>query len=407
MATSYLLDYQQKVLNFLSHPRNRHALVVHGTGCGKTTLACYIAKDFLEKQIVQAVQLVAPVSIHGQVEETLEKLNVVSWNVSILSYNSFLYEVDSRNSLLIIDEAHNLRTPKGKMAKNCIKSCSQASKVLVMTATPFVNNSTDLINLVKMCSIHRIDTRIPLIRHLQSVNIFYKERPLSEDYPTFEITMVNIMMSDDEKIAYEKFLKKKELESFDIDVHDRIGKMGNTFMIHTNSMRRVGDSGVLPKLKYLEETIDKYDKQAIFSSWTKAGIDQIAEILESKKIPYGIITGVIPKKKRTEYVKQYNSGDINVLIFSKAGGEGIDLKGTRRVVILEPAWNGGVEQQAIHRAIRYKSHTHLPVDQRHVIVEKLYIENDNSVDKLLLKEYIERKEEEANKLIDILQNLSL
>jgi SNF2 family DNA or RNA helicase len=402
-----LLDYQQKVLDFLSHPKNRHVLVVHGTGCGKTTLACYITKEFLEKQIVQSVQIVAPVTIHGQVTETLEKLNVKNWNVSILSYNSFLHDVDSTNSLLIVDEAHNLRTKKGKMAKRCIKSCSQAVKVLLMTATPFVNNSNDLMNLVKMCFPQTIDTRVPLIRHLQSLNIFFKERPLSEDYPTFEVNKVGIRMTKEEKVNYEKFLKKQQLESFDVEIYDRIGKLGNTFMIHTNGMRRVGDSGIFAKLKYLEETLDKYDKQIIFSSWTKAGLGQIAEILNSKKIPYGIITGAIDKKKRTEYVKQYNSNEINMLIFSKAGGEGIDLKGTRRVVILEPGWNVVVEQQAMHRAIRYKSHSHLPVDQRHVLVEKLFIENDVSTDKILLREYIEKKEEEANALMATLQSLSL
>lgn len=402
-----LLDYQLRVFNFFKNPRNRHAFVVHGTGCGKTTLACCIAKEFLNQKIVESVQFVAPVSIHGQIEDNLNVLKVDTWNVAILSYNSFLHEVDSKGKLLIVDEAHNLRTPNGKMAKNCIKSCANATKVLIMTATPFVNDVNDLLNIVRMCFLIKIDSRVPLIHYLRDMNIFYKDRPVSEDYPTFEINKVYIVMTDEERISYEKFLHNQELESVDIDVHERIGKMGSNFMIHTNGMRRVGDSGVLPKLRYLEESIMNFDQQIIFSSWRKAGIDQITEILDKKKIQYGVITGLISKKKRTEYVKRYNTGDIKVLVFSKAGGEGIDLKGTRRVVILEPGWNIVLEQQAMNRAIRYKSHSHLPYENRHVLVEKFYIKNEISSDLILLKNYIERKEEQATKIMSLLEQLSL
>ena len=61
-----------------------------------------------------------------------------------------------------------------------------------------------------------------------------------------------------------------------------------------------------------------------------------------------------------------------MLFISKAGGEGLDLKGVRHVIIMEPAWNQATEEQVIGRAIRYKSHEHLDAKDRVVNVYHLY-----------------------------------
>lgn len=51
---------------------------------------------------------------------------------------------------------------------------------------------------------------------------------------------------------------------------------------------------------------------------------------------------------------------------SSSGGEGLDLKGTREVHILEPNWHDPKIEQVIGRAVRYKSHAHLPESDRNV-----------------------------------------
>lgn len=259
-----LLDYQTKVLSFLKKSRNRHAFVVHGTGCGKTTMACYIAKEFLDEKIVSSVLFVAPVSVHEQIEERLIGLDVNFAFIKLLSYHDFLYDVNAKNKLLIVDEVHNLRTERGKMAKNCIKSCNDAHKIMLMTASPFVNTDKDLMNIAKMCS--KYNSRQPISECLKEINIFYKERPVSEDYPTFEIKSIDIELTEEERKDYEKCMVN-DAEDLPDDVHERIGKLGSQFMIHTNAMRRVGDSGVLPKLRYIENSIENYAQQVIFSSW--------------------------------------------------------------------------------------------------------------------------------------------
>jgi superfamily II DNA/RNA helicase len=76
------------------------------------------------------------------------------------------------------------------------------------------------------------------------------------------------------------------------------------------------------------------------------------------------------KKERDELVKQYNKGEIKALILSSAGGEGLDLKGTRLMQILDPHWNNEKLHQVEGRGIRYKSHDHLSPEKRKILVQR-------------------------------------
>ena len=53
-----------------------------------------------------------------------------------------------------------------------------------------------------------------------------------------------------------------------------------------------------------------------------------------------------------------------LLLASGAGSEGLDLKGTRLMQLLEPHWNESRLDQVIGRGIRYRSHEGLPPEDR-------------------------------------------
>ena len=72
--------------------------------------------------------------------------------------------------------------------------------------------------------------------------------------------------------------------------------------------------------------------------------------------------------KKKKVVTDYNQGKIDVLLLSSSGGEGLDLKNTRQIHIMEPHWNIAKINQVIGRGIRYKSHESLPKSQRLVNV---------------------------------------
>ena len=84
--------------------------------------------------------------------------------------------------------------------------------------------------------------------------------------------------------------------------------------------------------------------------------------------------GGIDKEQRFKNVEQYNvienkdGSVIKIIMISPAGAEGLSLKNTRQVHIVEPYWHEVRIKQMIGRAIRLCSHKDLPKDQRHVDV---------------------------------------
>jgi superfamily II DNA/RNA helicase len=112
------------------------------------------------------------------------------------------------------------------------------------------------------------------------------------------------------------------------------------------------------------------EKFVVFSHFLDAGINNVIQGLGD--IGHGVIRGDVPMATRKRLVDDFNTGVFNVLFISKAGGEGLDLKGVRNVIIMEPAWNDATEEQVIGRAIRYKSHEGLPPSQQSVTVWSLY-----------------------------------
>lgn len=65
-------------------------------------------------------------------------------------------------------------------------------------------------------------------------------------------------------------------------------------------------------------------------------------------------------------------GIIKVMMITQSGAEGISLKNTRQVHIMEPYWNHIRMDQVIGRAIRACSHVTLPPNERHVDVYIYY-----------------------------------
>ena len=88
---------------------------------------------------------------------------------------------------------------------------------------------------------------------------------------------------------------------------------------------------------------------------------------------YAMITGDIRLSPNNDYeVKgvtnedNKNGNKVKVILISKAGSEGIDLKFIRQVHILEPWYNMNRIEQIIGRAVRNFSHKDLPFEKRNV-----------------------------------------
>lgn len=125
------------------------------------------------------------------------------------------------------------------------------------------------------------------------------------------------------------------------------------------------------------------------------GIKPIMKVLDKYNVKYAHITGDLSINKRQEAVDAYNKNEITVLFISKAGSEGLDLKNTSYIIILEPAWNENSIEQIIGRGVRYKSHEGLPSSKKHVIIYKLYLVKPieyKNLKKIISNNYLEYKD---------------
>jgi hypothetical protein len=245
------------------------------------------------------------------------------------------------------------------------------TKVLLLTATPFVNQLYDIENLVAIVE-NRPPRKIEDVKDLSAFPLcrfhyFSNTDPkYGAEFPRKIIRPLYYVMSKD---YYRRYL---DIEK-GLDIQSDLYRGGLSQFY--NGVRRAAnklDFEVSDKLAALIDMIQK-DQAAnpririlVYSGWLETGLTAIQTALDERRIRALPITGRLSKIRRNLAVQAFNGGEINVLLISKAGGEGLDLKQTNKVYILEPTWNDASTQQIIGRAVRYRSHHELEESKRFV-----------------------------------------
>ena len=105
--------------------------------------------------------------------------------------------------------------------------------------------------------------------------------------------------------------------------------------------------------------------------------------------------GGIDKEERFKNVEQFNvienkdGSVVKIIMISPAGAEGLSLRNTRQVHIMEPYWHEVRIKQMVGRAIRLCSHKDLPKDQRVVEVFRYKSIRSSASKKLTADQLIE------------------
>jgi superfamily II DNA or RNA helicase len=290
------------------------------------------------------------------------------------------------NTMLVIDEAHNLRTKlgpaeikdrsefEGKKVKMtaadvAVTCASQAEKVLLLTATMVYNSPYDIANLVAMCHGTRplseyqfgklVADSEQFKHYFKCVISFYRSSSASRtEYPAVTERNVSIPMSMD---YYQKYMEVEQGAS-------RWLKIDRPWVFLVGMRQAANKIAECDKCKWILKRLEAGRKTVIFSAFKSNGVKAVQNLLDEAGIKWAEVTGSISKTKRDEAVANYNANRIKVLLITKAGGEGLDLKGTRDVIIMESSWNKAVETQIIGRGVRFRSHAHLPEEERTVDV---------------------------------------
>lgn len=414
-----LKDHQKTAVEYLE---DHHGLLVyHKVGSGKTLTAITVSQCYLDKYPNHRVIVITPAGLINNFKDEMTKsyMNINHADrYSFYSFQGFMTKskktkVSCANSLLIVDEAHNLRkmnvVHKGKehgvMNKFITRCAKSAHKVLLLTGTPLYNSPNDLVGLYNMIN---EDKKIikPDGFKLEMMDCKVSYRGASQQFFPKRVDIDEfIVMNPSYEKKYDECIENLELEHKDPFFADLYGE-GNYksfFNVIRRAVNNLEDTNSA-KVQWIVEKLkstSKKDKTVVFSHYLDAGIRVVANALSSS-FSYAHIDGTISLKDRKQIVERFNKDDIQVLFISKAGGEGLDLKGVRNIIIMEPAWNQATEEQVIGRGIRYMSHEHLPISEQVVKVYHLYHIRQTDKEALdKLKKWFKKLEQGKNNNVPI------
>jgi superfamily II DNA/RNA helicase len=226
---------------------------------------------------------------------------------------------------------------------------------------------------------------------------------------------VPLVMTETEESEYNQMDRGDDsvLENLDIVLNVNSDKSLTSFY---NGVRQFSDTLGNYKIDFIIDRIKKPQTTGqfiIYTTYIINGLNRIKKELAANEITYATISGSESNDKKEDAKNKYNNGDVKVLLITKAGTEGIDTVNTEAVFIYEGAtFNNALIEQAIARAVRYKSHYNLPKNQQKVFVYRLLIVKESDVDlinkinKNIIKNFslINKKYAESSKKISLLKH---
>jgi superfamily II DNA or RNA helicase len=398
--------YQERAVRALQ--KRRGLLLIYGTGSGKTLCAILASQCFLSNNNKngRVIVLSPNESIKENFTKELNEYGVSSVPYIISTYRSASNIKMDKNStyFLVLDEAHTVNNFATQDFFNAFQLSKQSKKVLLLSATPIVNDVTEIIPLMALIDPEiattffveknkkmelrpdikkdfndlKRETDLPkIINQLSSwllpfncnISIYRVSKKDLEEYPTAKIIDNFFIMTPSQLEEY------KEEETKD----DAKGENVDSFRVDTRQISNTLGTDSPVKIQYIQKIVNSpHKKIVIYSSWQDKGIKLIESALPSNS--FVKITGDENSSKRKEAKEAFNNGDKNILLITSAGSEGIDLKCTTDIIIMEPYFNDSVTQQVMGRGIRYKSHSkNCYNDNKQVTVHNLYLIKETDI----------------------------
>lgn len=466
-------EHQNRILAKLDQ---NSVIAAHSMGSGKTLTALLAAekahKDFPHEHVTAIV----PASLVTNMKEQIAQhgVSIDPERFETITYDKAVNDLKrlqgKNHSLIIVDEAHRLRNKDTKRSTELNKLLKSSRKNLLLTGTPSYNKPEDIAVLVNQAAgakvlpdtgkdfedkfigrrkvspgfmaEHVLGVKPGEVTYLKNqgelrdalkkyVDTYDAQTTNAEDFPTQTHKTVKVNMDKDQKRIY-KFLEddipapvrwkirlglplnKKEsadLNSFSTGVR----QASNNIRPYVKNPH---EAGISPKQKRMADSIqervgtDKNYRGISYSNYLESGLRPLHEELTNRGIQSAIFDGSLSQKEKDKLVERYNSGDLKHMMVSSSGSEGLNLKGTKLVQIMEPHFNKSKIDQMVARGVRYKSHEHLPHEERHVDVEHYHsVMEPGMVDKILgqktktIDEYLSDMSDSKEKVKNDIMNL--
>jgi hypothetical protein len=419
LPSVHLQPQQQRVSDEIKHQRVRK-LLYHSLGSGKTLSSIAAAESAGEPYLATVPAALRPNFKNEQARWTDQQTPS-----EVESYSALAKGVPQQHfGTAIFDEAQRLRNENSLQTQHAKEVARQTPNLLMLSGTPIVNGPGDFAPLAEMLTGKPQDSKtfeqtyvgqktvrpslmarfrgvqpakVPVLRNqdqlkkLLAGHVDY-HAPAKPDVEQVEERYETPMSGEQTKL-YQAFwnqlpwvLRWKLQHEFPLSKQE-IGNLSSflagprqvslstlPFMRGRRDPYKAFQQS--PKLQramqLAEETLGSNPNAKIvaFSNFLEAGLQPYAAALAAKKIPYAIFHGGMNDAERKRAVADYNANRIRALLIAPAGAEGISLKHTNALQLLDPHWNEARLDQAIGRGIRFDSHTDLPPEQRKVRVQR-------------------------------------
>jgi hypothetical protein len=377
------------------------------------TLTSIAAGDALDEPIEAIVP--APLVPNYQ-KEMIKHTGGIPDGARVRSYERTLKERDVRkDGLAVMDEAHKARNAGTGIAKHIAQEVAQAKYRMLLTGTPVYNQAHDLAILLNTAAGRKVLPDDPKLFGQTFVGTKTIQAPLWDrlkgqilGHPVDNVTvpaLVNRQRLVDAATGYVDvhqgggegfprridelheiplgakqneyykfhegsmpwYLRAKiraglpldKSESKDLNAFQgALRQVSNTARAYDPSMtdeQELKDSRKLNLiLQHLNEMRAKNPNHrgVVYSNYLDSGILPLSRALTQQGVAHNVFTGSVSPTQRRTMIEDYNSGKTPLLLLSGAGSEGLDLKGTRSIQLMEPHWNPSRIEQVIGRGLR-------------------------------------------------------
>ena len=340
---------------------------------------------------------------------------------NIVSYDMYRKDPDGikkrlRADTLIIDESHRARNKGTSTYKQMAASSSGYSNVLSLTGSLVNNEPSDIVSLMDIShgSAHNpihskadfnkrfvgvkkknyFDKGSPTITHKRELGNILKDKvhyishnDIKGSLPAVQENVIKVEMSPMQKKLY-----LYAINSLDPVTRRKIEKnvpvsqkeMAGIFAYMVKGRKVLTDPGAMytkfdgqnpydysPKVHRVVDDLTQHlgasdkRKAVIYGNLVNSQLGAVEKALKAKGIQYGTFYGTGNKGnndiERQQALKNYIDGKSRVLLVSGAGAEGLDLKGSTMLQMLEGHFNPEKIQQASARVRRMGDHPDEPI----------------------------------------------
>lgn len=328
-------------------------------------------------------------ALHGATRQK-DFINLAEYDLVLTTYALLPRDLEVLQpqvwSVLILDEAQNIKNPLSKAAQAARDL--EARQRLCLSGTPLENHLGELWSLFHFLlpgwlgdsKTFNRDYRTPIEKHgniermqhltarIKPFLLRRKKEQVATELPPKSEIVHWVELSDGQRDVYETVrvaMDKKVRDEIarsgvarsQIIILDALLKLRQVCcdlrlikMPLTAKALRAGSGKLIGLMEMLEELLSEGRKILLFSQFTSM-LALIEEELQRRGIGYSLLTGETTDRRTP--VKDFQGGKVPLFLISlKAGGTGLNLTAADTVIHFDPWWNPAVENQATDRAYR-------------------------------------------------------